>query len=172
MRAPKPLSHSVVSGCCLLAFLHAFALLCRLADGDAYGYACLLACSLFCSLSGRVLLACQPVAGSVVYNTLPHPEGPKGQRTESLLRLDNIGHRSGNPFLAVPSTPTSTFKVQYLLYVKGTLRDGPEGLGTTSGKHWSAPPRHANTCSQRCFRLLVVCGVAVPRMPHSSGVRK
>ena len=71
----------------------------------------------------------------------------------------------------VPSPPSPTFKVQYLLYVNRTLRDGLAGLGITPGKHWNAPP-HAQTpssqtpfwtarvCAERCLgRLIAVeCG--------------
>ena len=41
---------------------------------------------------------------------------------------------------AMPSPLFRTLELQYLLYVKGGSKGRTVGLGTTSRKHWIAPP--------------------------------
>jgi hypothetical protein len=73
LRAPESPQSFCCQGVLLAGFSSCFCRACRLADGDACGYACLLACLPSLALSGRVLLP----AGRGVSRKTPshHPPG-------------------------------------------------------------------------------------------------
>ena len=55
----------------------------------------------------------------------------------------------------MPSPLPRTLELQYLLYVNRSSKDRTVGLGTTSGKHWIAPPHEQTLAVKRRFRLPV-----------------
>ena len=76
-------------------------------------------------------------------------------------------------FSPMPSPPTPTFALQYLLYVNRSASDGAVGLGNASGETLDCPTRHNKHEQSNAF--LDCWSFVVSRClgsPTNSGVRK